>query len=90
MTRIARVALFVALGLICFSLGGLFLGVGLSRVCSDQGSTINQLNENEFVLHGMIESDHRRIDGLQAELQRTQDELAELKQSGVSSAAPHP
>jgi TolA-binding protein len=46
--------------------------------CADQ-SGMDQLNQNEFALRGMIASDRQRIDSLQAQIKRQQDEIAELK-----------
>ena len=66
------------------------LALGLFSACSDQSGNINQLNQNEFALRGMIASDRQQIDSLRAELRRTQDEIAEMKHSGggeTSSAA---
>ena len=59
--------------------------------CSDQSGNVNQLNQNEFALRGMIASDRQQIDALQAQLRQTQDEVAELKHSGATgSGAPAP
>lgn len=60
--------------------------------CSDQSGNVNQLNQNEFALRGMIASDRQQIDALQAQLRQTQDEVAELKHNGAANAgaaAPH-
>ena len=65
---------------------GMIVAVGLFAGCSDQSSNINQLNQNEFALRGMIASDRQQIDSLQAELKRTQDEVAELKHGSAASA----
>ena len=54
--------------------------------CSDQSGNVNQLNQNEFALRGMIASDRQQIDALQAQLRQTQDEVAELKHNGAASA----
>ncbi len=65
---------------------GMILAVGLFSACSDQSSNINQLNQNEFALRGMIASDRQQIDALRADLHRTQDELAEMKHGSAASA----
>jgi TolA-binding protein len=46
--------------------------------CADQ-SGMQQLNQNQFTLRGMIASDRQQIDALKAQLQRQNDEIAELK-----------
>jgi len=72
------------------------IGAGLIAVlglvgCADQSSGMNQLNQNEFALRGMIASDRQQIDSLKAELHQTQDQLAELQHSGAPAAgAPAP
>ena len=58
--------------------------------CADESSNVNQLNQNEFALRGMIASDRQQIDSLKAELHRTQDEVAELKHGGPTSSAAQP
>jgi TolA-binding protein len=70
---------------------GMIVALGLFSACSDQSANMNQLNQNEFALRGMIASDRQQIDALRAELRRTQDEFAELKHgaaTGTSAAAP--
>ena len=64
---------------------GMIVALGLFTGCSDQSSNINQLNQNEFALRGMIASDRQQIDALRADLHRTQDELAEMKHGGAAS-----
>ncbi len=66
---------------------GMIFAVGLFTACSDQSANMNQLNQNEFALRGMIASDRQQIDSLRAELRRTQDELAELKHGNAASAS---
>jgi TolA-binding protein len=66
--------------------GMIVAAVGLFAGCGDQSNNVNQLNQNEFALRGMIASDRQQIDALQAELRRTQDEVAEMKHSGASSS----
>jgi TolA-binding protein len=70
---------------------GLILATGLLSACSDQSANVNQLNQNEFALRGMIATDRQQIDALQAELRRTQDDIAELKHNpsaATGGAAP--
>ncbi len=66
---------------------GMIAALGLFAACSDQSANINQLNQNEFALRGMIASDRQQIDALRADLRRTQDELAEMKHGPAASAA---
>lgn len=69
---------------------GLIAALALTG-CADQSSGMNQLNQNEFALRGMIASDRQQIDALKAELHQTQDQLAELQHSGApASGAPAP
>ena len=46
--------------------------------CTPQ-SDLQQLNQNEFALRGMIASDRQQIDSLQQQLKRQNDEITELK-----------
>jgi TolA-binding protein len=70
---------------------GMIVAFGLFAGCSDESSNINQLNQNEFALRGMIASDRQQIDALRADLKRTQDDLAEMKHgSGESASATAP
>jgi TolA-binding protein len=55
--------------------------------CADQSANINQINQNEFALRGMIASDRQDIDALRAELKRTQDQVAELQHAGAANTA---
>jgi TolA-binding protein len=70
---------------------GMIVALGLFSGCADQTSNVNQLNQNDFALRGMIASDRQQIDSLRAELRRTQDDLAEVKHGGAApsgAAAP--
>lgn len=69
---------------------GAIVALGLVASCSDQSGNINQLNQNEFALRGMIASDRQEIDALKAELKRTQDEVDELKHGAAAPAASAP
>ncbi len=60
--------------------------MGFLSGCSDQAANVNQLNQNEFALRGMIATDRQQIDSLRAELRRTQDEIAELKHGNAAKA----
>jgi hypothetical protein len=66
---------------------GMIVALGFLTGCADQSANLNQLNQNEFALRGMIASDRQQIDALRADLRRTQDELAELKHGGAANAA---
>ena len=65
---------------------GMIVALGLFAACSDQSANVNQLNQNEFALRGMIASDRQQIDSLRAELRRTQDDVAEMKHGSAASA----
>ncbi|HYK65837.1 MAG TPA: outer membrane protein assembly factor BamD, partial [Patescibacteria group bacterium] len=52
--------------------------------CADQ-SDMQQLNQNEFTLRGMIAQDRQQIDALKAQLARQNDQIVEL-QHGAGSA----
>src|SRR5579862_934713 len=58
---------------------------GVLTGCADESNNMNQLNQNEFALRGMIASDRQQIDALRADLRRTQDEIAELQHAGAAS-----
>ncbi|HYB91801.1 MAG TPA: outer membrane protein assembly factor BamD [Candidatus Binataceae bacterium] len=55
--------------------------------CATQ-TDVQQLNQNEFTLRGMIASDRQQIDALQAQLRQLRDEVTEVKH-GVG-AGPNP
>jgi TolA-binding protein len=61
--------------------------LGLLVGCADQSANMNQLNQNEFALRGMIAGDRQDIDALRAELKRTQDQVAELQHASTTNAA---
>lgn len=54
--------------------------------CSS-GQDIQQLNQNEFTLRGMIASDRQQIDALNNQVRRLQDEITELKHGAGSAEA---
>jgi TolA-binding protein len=66
---------------------GAIAAIGLFAGCADQSANINQINQNEFALRGMIASDRQDIDGLRADLKRTQDEVAEMQHAGAANAS---
>ena len=49
--------------------------------CSSQND-LQQLNQNEFTLRGMIASDRQQIDSLQQQIHRLNDQIIEMKQAG--------
>jgi TolA-binding protein len=69
---------------------GAIVVLGLIAGCADQSGNMNQLNQNEFALRGMIASDRQEIDALKTELKRTQDEVDELKHGAAAPAASAP
>jgi len=58
---------------------------GVVTGCADNSNNMNQLNQNEFALRGMIASDRQEIAALQAQVRQTQDEVAELKHGGAAA-----
>ncbi|HVN30286.1 MAG TPA: outer membrane protein assembly factor BamD [Candidatus Binataceae bacterium] len=66
----------------CAMVAAAFLGG-----CADESGNINQLNQNEFALRGMIASDRQEMDSLRAELKRTQDQVAELQHANAGGEA---
>jgi TolA-binding protein len=54
--------------------------------CADQ-SDMQQLNQNEFTLRGMIAQDRQQIDALKAQLARQNDEIDELKHGTVAAGS---
>ncbi len=53
--------------------------------CSSQGD-LQQLNQNEFTLRGMIASDRQQIDSLQQQIRRQGDEITELKHGATGAS----
>ncbi len=49
--------------------------------CSSQND-LQQLNQNEFTLRGMIAADRQQIDSLQQQIHRLNDQMIEMKQAG--------
>lgn len=67
---IGAVAIFAA----AFALAG----------CAEQGD-MQQLNQNEFTLRGMIASDRQQIDSLKAQIRRQNDQIEELKHGAAGA-----
>ncbi len=59
----------------------IFAGAG----CSSQND-IQQLNQNEFTLRGMIANDRQQIDALQGQVRQLKDEIVQMQHSGASAA----
>lgn len=53
----------------------------LAAGCSSQ-SDIQQLNQNEFTLRGMIASDRQQIDSLQQQVRQLHDQITEMQHGG--------
>ncbi len=69
-----------------FSIGAAALAFAFALVgCGPQSGDLQQLNQNEFTLRGMIASDRQQIDALQQQIKRQNDEITELKH-GASGA----
>jgi tol-pal system protein YbgF len=51
--------------------------------CADQGD-MQQLNQNEFTLRGMIASDRQQIDSLKAQVAQQNDQIEELKHGATA------
>lgn len=69
-----------------FAVGvGAIFGLTMLAGCGPSSADIQQLNQNEFALRGMIASDHQDIAGLQEQVRRLQDQLTELQHSGAAS-----
>ncbi|MGD1029361.1 tetratricopeptide repeat protein [Candidatus Binatus soli] len=54
--------------------------------CADQGD-LQQLNQNEFTLRGMIASDRQQINSLKQQIQRQNDQIEELQHSAAGAGA---
>ncbi|MGA3228395.1 MAG: tetratricopeptide repeat protein [Candidatus Binatus sp.] len=52
--------------------------------CADQGD-LQQLNQNEFTLRGMIASDRQQINSLKQQIQRQNDQIEELKHGAAGA-----
>jgi tol-pal system protein YbgF len=52
--------------------------------CAPQ-SDLQQINQNEFTLRGMIASDRQQIDALQQQIRRQNDEITELKHGAAGA-----
>ena len=54
--------------------------------CGEQGD-LEQLNQNQFTLRGMIASDRQQISSLKQQIQRQNDQIEELQHSGAGAGA---
>jgi tol-pal system protein YbgF len=63
---------------------GSILASALLAGCGANSADIQQLNQNQFTLRGMIASDRQQIDSLQVQVRRLRDEIAELKHAGAA------
>jgi len=62
-------------------------GTGLTLAgCSSQAD-MQQLNQNQFTLRGMIASDRQQIDALSQQVRQLHDQLTEIQHGGGASAA---
>src|SRR5208337_3307092 len=52
--------------------------------CAEQGD-VQQLNQNEFTLRGMIASDRQQINSLKQQIQRQNDQIEELKHGAAGA-----
>jgi tol-pal system protein YbgF len=59
-----------------------FAGAG----CTSQND-MQQLNQNQFTLRGMIANDRQQIDALQQQVRQLKDEIAQMKHGGATTAA---
>ncbi|MGC1398679.1 hypothetical protein, partial [Candidatus Binatus sp.] len=50
--------------------------------CADQGD-MQQLNQNEFTLRGMIAADRQQIDALKAQVAQQNDQIQELQHNAT-------
>lgn len=70
-SALAGVALAAALGAACLLVSG----------CSDQND-MQQLNQNQFTLRGMIASDRQQIQALNQQVQQLRDQVTEVQHGG--------
>jgi len=52
--------------------------------CAEQGD-VQQLNQNEFTLRGMIASDRQQINSLKQQIQRQNDQIEEFKHGAAGA-----
>jgi tol-pal system protein YbgF len=78
-----------SLRIINWSIGAAALAAAFAFAGCTEQSDLQQLNQNEFTLRGMIASDRQQIDALQQQIKRQNDEITELKHgaSGGDSSA---
>lgn len=68
-----------------WSIGAAALATALALAGCTQQSDLQQLNQNEFTLRGMIASDRQQIDALQQQIKRQNDEITELKHGAAGA-----
>jgi TolA-binding protein len=64
--------------------GSIVAAAALLAGCGANSADVQQLNQNQFTLRGMIASDRQQIDSLQVQVRRLRDEIAELKHAGTT------
>ncbi len=65
----------------------LTLALGALSGCAANSNDLQQLNQNQFVLRGMIASDRQQIDSLQQQVRSLQGEIAQIQHNGASTGA---
>jgi TolA-binding protein len=68
-----------------WSIGAAALATAFALAGCTQQSDLQQLNQNEFTLRGMIASDRQQIDALQQQIRRQNDEITELKHGAAGA-----
>jgi tol-pal system protein YbgF len=71
---------------VCLKIGGVIAAVALIAGCAADNGDVQQLNQNEFTLRGMIASDRQQIDSLQQQVRQLNDQIAELKHEPASDS----
>ncbi len=65
----------------------LMAGLGALSGCAPSSNDLQQLNQNQFVLRGMIASDRQQIDALQQQVRSLQGEIAQIQHTGAGVGA---
>ena len=68
-----------------WKIAGVIAAVAFVAGCSSD-SDIQQLNQNDFTLRGMIASDRQQIDSLQQQVRQLNDQLAEAKHNAPADS----
>lgn len=63
----------------------LLLGLAMLSGCAANSDQLQQLNQNQFTLRGMIASDRQDIAALRQQMRSLQGEIAQLKHSGAGA-----